>query len=136
MDAMPLLFTRLPLRTLLLADAATCAAMGGLLLLAAVPVARLTALPEQLLRPAGLLLLAIALFIALVATRPRVPRNGVRVIVLGNLLWIVASLALLLGGWATPNAAGIAVVLVQALGVAALAGLEARALRAPSPGAL
>lgn len=131
---MPLPFARLPLRSLLLADAATCAAMGGLLLFAAAPLARLTALPQDLLRPAGLLLLAIAAFIALVSARPLVPRSGARLIVSGNLLWSGASLALLAGDWVAPNGAGVAFLLVQALAVAALAGLEAKALRAEQPG--
>ena len=52
------------LRTLLMNDAATCAAMGAGLVLAASPVARLTALPPDLLMGAGLALLPIAAFMA------------------------------------------------------------------------
>lgn len=63
--------TQLPLtlRQVLLLDAATCAAMGAALALASGPIARLTRLPEPLLLGAGLALLPIAAFMALVALR-------------------------------------------------------------------
>lgn len=132
---MSLPFARLPLRTLLVLDAATCTAMGGLLLLAATFVASLTALPQDLLRAAGLLLIAMAAVMTVIARRQPVPRSGARLIVLGNLTWVAASLALLVGDWVAPNGPGAAFLLAQALAVAALAGLEARALQGRGAGA-
>ncbi|MEX0760440.1 MAG: hypothetical protein WD100_12745, partial [Tistlia sp.] len=119
----------LSLRALLLADAVTCAAMGGLLALAAEPLARLSAIPSALLLPAGLLLFPIAAFMALVATRRRVLRAGAWLVVLGNLGWVAGSLVLPLAGWTAPNGLGLAFLLVQAAAVALLAALEALALR-------
>ncbi|WBY09706.1 hypothetical protein PIB19_10720 [Sphingomonas sp. 7/4-4] len=47
----------------MLFDAATCLAMGGLLVAAAGPIAGLTELPVPLLREAGILLFPFALFV-------------------------------------------------------------------------
>ena len=51
------------LRPVMLFDAATCLAMGGLLVAAAGPIAGLTELPVPLLREAGILLFPFALFV-------------------------------------------------------------------------
>lgn len=120
---------RLALRSLLLMDAATCTAMGGLLVLGAAAVGDLTGLPPALLFYAGLALIPTAAFMALVATRPAVPPAGVWLIIAGNGLWAAASLLLLASGLVTPNALGVAVVIGQALAVALLAKLEHDALR-------
>lgn len=116
------------LRFLLLADAATCAAMGLVLDLGAGPIAALSGLPEKLLIFAGLALLPVAAFMVLVAWRP-LPA-AVWLVILGNLVWVAGSLLLLLAGWAAPNALGVAVVIGQAVAVAVLAELEYMALRA------
>lgn len=122
--------TSLPsLRSLLLLDAATCAAMGLTLDFGAAPLAALTGLPEPLLLYAGLSLLPIAAFMVLVALRPTLQPVGGRLVVAGNAGWVLASLLLLATGWVAPNSLGIAFVLAQALAVAALALLEAAALR-------
>ncbi|MEX0922713.1 MAG: hypothetical protein WD489_00190 [Rhodovibrionaceae bacterium] len=49
--------------------------------------------------------------------------------ILGNLLWIAASLALAVSGWVSPTALGLAFLLVQAAAVALLTVLEFAALR-------
>ena len=51
------------LRPVMLFDAVTCLAMGGLLVAAAGPIAGLTELPVPLLREAGILLVPFALFV-------------------------------------------------------------------------
>ncbi len=119
--------THLSLRGILRLDAITCAAMGAGLLLASEPVGTLTRLPTALLFAAGALLMPVAVFIAVVAERPA--RAAVGAVILGNLAWVLASLALLLGGHVSPNALGATFVLVQALAVFALATLEGAALR-------
>lgn len=121
--------TLLSLRPLLAIDAATCAVMGLVLNIAAAPLAALTGLPAALLGAAGLSLLPIALFMALVAWRPH--PAAVRLVVLGNAAWVAASLLLVVPtGWVAPTTLGIAFVLAQALAVAVLALLEQAAARA------
>lgn len=117
------------LRSLLLIDAATCAAMGLGLSLAAAPGATLTGLPPALLTGAGLVLLPIAAFLALVALRPPLQAAGGRLAVAGNAGWVLASIALLASGWVQPNGLGTAFVLAQAGAVAVLTLLELAALR-------
>jgi hypothetical protein len=58
---------------------------------------------------------------------------SILVVVLGNLAWALASVALLLEGLLQPNAMGIGFVLFQAAGVCTLAGLEWLGLRRSSP---
>jgi hypothetical protein len=121
--------SRLSLRNLLLADAATCAAMGLALVLGATALAGLTGLPAALLSYAGLGLLPIAAVMLLVALHPALLPAGAWVVIAGNAAWVIASLALLVTGWVAPNTLGIAFVVVQALAVAVLAKLEHGALR-------
>jgi hypothetical protein len=125
---MPQSISSLPLRTVLAVDAATCGVMGLVLIIGAGFIAGLTGLPAALLLYAGIALLPIAAFMAIVASRPTPPAAGVWLIVLGNIGWIAASVLLILSGWVAPNALGHAFVLVQALIVAGLSWLEYGAL--------
>lgn len=117
------------LRRLLVLDAATCAAMGAGLLVAAAPVAAATALPEPLLLHAGAMLVPIAAFMAAVGLRSRIWVSGVALIVAGNAVWAGASIAIVVAGLVAPNVIGSGLLLGQALAVAILAALEYRALR-------
>lgn len=67
--------------------------------------------------------------VGLLAARPQPPAAGVRIVVEGNLLWAVASLAAL-ALWLDPTAAGAVWTVLQALVVAGFAVLQHRALRA------
>lgn len=116
------------LRSLLAIDAATCTVMGLALGLGAAPIASMIGLPQGLLAYAGLALLPIAAFMALVAWRPLAVAAWL--VILGNLAWVAGSVLLLLAGWVSPNALGIAFVIGQAVAVAILAELEYLALRA------
>lgn len=116
---------RIPYPTLLRIDAATCAALGLLLVVASGPVGALTALPAPLLLYVGLALLPIAGFMLLAAPRPAL--GGLAVA--GNVAWVIASVALLLSGWIAPNALGTVFVAGQAVAVAGLAWAEMAALR-------
>ena len=113
------------LRPILAFDAATCAAMGLLLALAAEPVAAITALPVPLLREAGILLLPFAAFVLWAAKRG----GGwpVQAVIAANLAWVTASLALIASPW-SGNALGVAFVGAQAAAVALLAALQWRAV--------
>lgn len=118
------------LRTLLLADAATCTAMGVALAAGAGPLAVLTGLPAALLTYAGLSLIPIAAVMLLIALRPALQPAGAWLVIAGNVAWVIASIALLLSGWVAPTALGVTFVVVQALAVAGLAKLEHAALPA------
>lgn len=112
------------LRPVLLFDAATCLAMGALLVAAAGPVAGLTGLPVPLLREAGTVLFPFALFVLWAARRG----GGwpVQAVIATNLAWVAASFGAI--ALAQPNALGIAFVAVQALAVGAIAALQFHAL--------
>jgi hypothetical protein len=108
------------LRPVMLFDAATCLAMGGLLAAAAGPIAGLTDLPVPLLREAGILLFPFALFVLWAA------RQGggwpVQLVAGLNLGWVIASFAAI--PLTQPNALGVGFVSVQAAAVAGLAALQ------------
>lgn len=108
------------LRPVLFFDAATCLAMGGLLVVAAGPIAALTALPVPLLREAGILLFPFALFVLWAARRDGGwPAQWVAGL---NLAWVAASLGAIL--WVQPNLFGVAFVAAQAVAVAGIAALQ------------
>ena len=117
------------LRVVLLVDAATCVATGLLMTLGGDILSRLTAVPEPLLRYAGISLFPVAIFMALVGTRESIVPTGVRVTIIGNALWVAGSALLLFGGMIAPNALGYVVISVQAAAVALLAELEYFGLR-------
>ena len=128
---------RLPLRTLLRLDSATCAVMGAALTLGSGGLSAPLGLPSAVLFPAGLALFPIAAFMLFAARGGTV---AARLVVAGNVAWVLASLVLVLV--ARPSGAGVAFVLAQAIAVAAFAALERRALvrdgaaRAATPGTL
>ncbi len=117
------------LRTALLGDAAASGGMGLLLTAAAHPLASLLALPEPLLRGAGLVLLPYAGLVAWLGAQPRLPCWMVRGVVGVNLLWTLDSLLLLALGLAAPNGLGAAFVLLQAAAVLGFALLQWAGLR-------
>jgi hypothetical protein len=117
------------LRSVLLADCATCIGAGLLMTLGSPVVAELTLLPAGLLVSAGLSLFPIAAFIAGVAARPALWPLGVWVVIAGNLAWVTGSLWLVLNGVTSANGLGNAFVLLQAAAVAVLAMLEAIGIR-------
>ena len=126
---------QLSLRSLLALDAATCAAMGTVLLLGSPPIAEVTQIPAGLLFWAGASLMPVAAFMALSARTTPVPGWAALLIVLGNLLWIAASLLLPAAGLIAPNTLGWAFLAGQAGIVAALTKLEFDALRGPATAA-
>ncbi len=108
----------------LLADAAMSGAAGALMAGGAGLLASLLALPEPLLRYAGLFLLPYAAFVAWLGTREKLTRGAVLAVVAINAAWAVASALLLIAGWVSPNALGIAFVLAQAAAVGLFAELQ------------
>jgi len=121
------------LRGVLLADAASCLAMGGALILGADLLSEWFGLPRALLQQAGLVLLPFTAFLIIVATRPALSRAAVWLAVACNAAWIVGSGALLVGGLAAPNAFGFAFVIAQALIVLLVTEIEIIGLRRVEP---
>jgi len=117
------------LKLLLALDAATCAAMGVLLLLGSVPIAGLTQIPAGLLFWAGASLIPIAAFMAISSRMMPVPGWAALLVVVGNLSWVAASIFLPAAGLIAPNSPGWAFLIGQAGVVAILAKLEFDALR-------
>lgn len=119
---------RWPLRRLLLVDAFTCATMGLLLIAASGYLEQLTRIPGLLLFYLGVVLLPIAVFMAMVALREPVPLPGATIVIVGNGLWVLGSVLLLVMPWIAPNGFGFALIATQAAAVLLLALLEWRAL--------
>lgn len=112
------------LRGVLFADAATCTVTALLSMLFSEKLGAFLELPAQFLFYAGLSLLPFAAFLLFTATRERAASIFVWAIILLNALWTLDSFLILLAGWVKPNAFGYAFVILQAIGVAVLAGLE------------
>jgi len=112
------------LRRALLADGVTSAAMALLLAIAATALASLLALPEAFLRETGLLLIPYALFVGYLGSRTRLPVAVAWLVVAGNTVWTLASFALLLGNWLSPNLSGELFIAAQAIAVGVLAELQ------------
>lgn len=117
------------LRRILLVDAAFSAVSGLALSLGASLVADLSGLPHRLVLGAGLFLLPYAAFVGYLGARADLPRALVWLVVIGNALWTIESLVLLVSGQASPTTLGVAFVLAQALAVAAIAELQAIGLK-------
>jgi len=119
----------LSLKTLLAIDAATCAAMGALLLLGSAPIGEVTQIPVGLLFWAGASLIPIAAFMAISSYTTPVPGWAATLVVLGNLLWIAASIFLPTAGLVAPNPLGWAFLFGQVGIVAILTKFEFDTLR-------
>ncbi|MCP8937454.1 hypothetical protein NK718_02915 [Alsobacter sp. SYSU M60028] len=117
----------LPLETVLVIDAATCAAMGVVLVGFAPSLASLLGIPGVVLTAAGAILFPCAFLMLAAARLPSLTSPLGWLVVLGNLGWAAASVGLLLAVPVTP--VGEAVVLLQAAAVLILAQLEWKSLR-------
>ena len=117
------------LRLALMTDAAASGTMGVLLAAAADPLAGWFGMPVPLLREAGLLLIPYAGLLVYLARKDSTPRLPAQIIVGGNVLWVLGSVALLVSGLVAPTALGTAFVIAQALIVAILAELQVMGLK-------
>jgi hypothetical protein len=115
-------------------DAAASGGMGLLLALDAPALAVMLGLPTALLRAAGIFLLPFAALLLLLAPRASRALGLVRAIVVGNLLWIAASLILIAATSATVTLLGEGFVVGQAAAVALFVYLEVQALRGAGTG--
>ena len=117
------------LRYALLADAIASGASGLLMIAGADLLTGVLGLPVALLRESGLLLVPFVALVAFVGTREIIPFSAVKVIIAINVLWVLGSVGLLVGGFAAPTVLGYAVVIMQAVAVGVLAELEIIGLR-------
>jgi hypothetical protein len=109
-------------------DAAVSGA-AGLLLAAGAPLLDGALGPEPaVLLGLGLFLVAYAAGLFLLA-RVGAPAAGVKAVIAGNALWVVASVVTVFAGWLDLTALGVAFALLQAAVVALLAELQLIALR-------
>ena len=117
------------LRLAVQADAAVSGAMALLLSFGAGMLAPVLRLPEPLLLEAGLFLVAYAAFVGWLGSRQLMPRALVLLIIAGNALWTLGSVALLFSAMVSPNLPGQAFVTLQAIAVGAFAELQYLGLR-------
>jgi len=117
------------LRRALQADTVFSGSGAAIFSLGAGQLAPLFNLPEALLRETGLFLIAYAALVGWMSTRQSFPRILGGIVVVGNALWTLASIALLFSGAVTPNLIGEAVVAAQAVATGTLAELQYIGLR-------
>lgn len=110
------------LQNVLLIDAATCVGAGALMAFGSNFVAGLTGIPAPLLYWAGLILFPVAAMMAYAGLQATPPGPLVMLIILGNVGWLLASLAVF--AFIAPNALGVLFIIAQAGTVAVLASLE------------
>ncbi|HET9222133.1 MAG TPA: hypothetical protein VFO07_06500 [Roseiflexaceae bacterium] len=105
--------------------------LGGLLLaIDAGPIAALIGLPDPgILTALGLLCVGYSALLFLAARRSPIDRGQARAFMLADVAWVVASAAILLGGWAPLNTSGVWSVLIVADIVAVFAALKYVGLR-------
>lgn len=117
------------LKAALLADAVVSGAVAVQQLAFTAPLAELTGLPAALLSGTGLFMVGYTALLLALWRAPRVLPWLIQLIVVGNVGWALACLALLAGQVVPFNAWGEALLLVQALGVLVLGGWEGLGLR-------
>jgi hypothetical protein len=117
------------LRRALLADVAISGAFGVLLIVAAGPLSGLLEIPVSVLRWAGIILMPYVALVDYVGTRPNISSTGAWLVVDLNVVWVIASVLLLVVGYISPNALGSIFVIAQALVVGALGAFQFAGLR-------
>jgi len=117
------------LRYALLADAVASGATGLLMIAGADLLTGLLGLPVGLMREAGLLLIPYVALVAFVGTREVISRQAVQTVIALNVVWVAASVGLLVTDFVAPTALGVAFVLAQAAAVAVFAELQFIGLR-------
>lgn len=117
------------LRRVILADLLVSGAAGALQLVAAEPLARLTAIDAGFLRVAGWVLMAWVAFLAWTLSRRAIAAPLAWTLIGVNAAWVAASVLVWLEGAIAPNALGLSYVLAQAAVVAVFAELQYFGLR-------
>jgi hypothetical protein len=116
------------LRQVLAFDAASCGLVFAACVLAGATVAGLTGLPPGVVAAGGWICLAAGLLFALLAVSRTIARPLLVLGVAGNMLWVAASLAVVAVFAGGLTGLGMAIVLGQAVAVAALTWLEVKGI--------
>jgi hypothetical protein len=119
------------LRAALLIDAVASGLTAALLVAGANALRDWLGLPVVLMREAGVVLVFYVAFVVFVATRAQIAAGAVWAVIACNVLWTIASFAILKAGLVAPTTLGIVFVIGQALAVLALGALQLFALRRP-----
>lgn len=127
-----MIYSSMLLRRALQADALISGAMALLLTFGAGALAPLLALPHGLLLETGLFLILYVALVGWLASRTTLPRPLVLLVVVGNALWTLGSIALLISNAVAPNGLGLAFVVLQAIAVGVFAELQLLGLRRSS----
>ena len=117
------------LRLALKLDAVASGALGVLSLGASPAFDDLLGTPLALLVPVGLLLVAWAATLWVIASRPQIGGTAVRAVILLNLLYAVDCVVVVAAGWFPLTSLGTAFVLFQAAAVTLFAAAQFYALR-------
>jgi hypothetical protein len=117
------------LRLALRLDAVVSAANGAAYLLATPVLVDLLGLSGGLLRGVGVFLLVYALAVWSVGARPRISGAAVEAVVVGNALWAVGSIVVVVTGFGSPTTVGAVWLVLQAVVVAGFAALQLAGLR-------
>jgi hypothetical protein len=112
------------LRLALGLDAVVTGVNGAAYLIAAGPLEDLLGLPAELLRGVGGFLVVFAALVWLTGTRPVISRPAVAAVIAANLVWAAGSVVVSTSGAWSPSTAGTVWILLQAMVVAAFAGLQ------------
>jgi hypothetical protein len=112
------------LRRVVLVDAVATFATGALLLGGTGFLQNLLGLPAWLMTYAGAICIAWAAAVAFAYTRKHLSRAFVWTIVIGNAIWAIGSILLLVSGYVAPTLLGYAFVIAQAVTVGIFAELQ------------
>jgi len=119
------------LRNVLIVDAAFSAASGVLLLAGGAALAGAFGLSPTLVLCVGVFCLVYAIFVGSLGLAPMLPRGIVWLVVAGNTIWAIESIALL--SQVQPTSLGLAAIVGQATVVAALAAGQWIGLKRSAP---
>ena len=117
------------LRRALQADAIFSGTAAVVLTLGAGALAPLLNLPDTLLRETGLFLILYAALVGWLGMRQMMPKALVGLVIVGNAVWTLLSIALLFSGLVTPNLLGEVFVVAQAIATGVFAELQYVGLR-------
>jgi hypothetical protein len=117
------------LRRVLLLDAVATGATGILLLGGTSLLQSLLNLPAQLMTYAGIFCVGWAVIVGFASAQKQLNRSFVWPIIIGNAVWVLGSLALLVSGYVAPTLLGYAFVIAQAIVVGIFAELQYVGLR-------
>jgi hypothetical protein len=121
---MPVIAASKQLRYVLWADAISCLMCGGVQVAFTRSLAHDLGFPPMLLLATGNFLLLYAAAVAFLATRARASSAIIGLLIVGNLVWGIAAVSVLLSGEFEPTILGKAYAVAQALTVAVLAKLQ------------